>query len=67
MAVGAGRTDFTLEVNAPIADVRVLSGPTAPRPPPADGELTWRIISHLSLNYLASSISRGWRRRDGLA
>ncbi|HEY3899544.1 MAG TPA: type VI secretion system baseplate subunit TssF [Chthoniobacter sp.] len=53
MAVGAGRTDFSLEVNAPIADVRVLSGPTVPRPPHPDGEITWRMISHLSLNYLS--------------
>ena len=53
MAVGSGRSDFSMEINAPIAEIRVLSGPTSPRPPHPDGELTWRIISHLSLNYLS--------------
>jgi type VI secretion system protein ImpG len=53
MAVGAGRTDFSLEINAPVATIRVLSGPTPPRPPHSDGEITWRMISHLSLNYLS--------------
>jgi type VI secretion system protein ImpG len=53
MAIGSGRTDFSMEVNAPVSEIRVLSGPTAPRPPHPDGELTWRIISHLSLNYLS--------------
>jgi type VI secretion system protein ImpG len=53
MAVGVGATDFSMELNAPVAETRVLSGPTVPRPPYPDGELTWRIISHLSLNYLS--------------
>jgi type VI secretion system protein ImpG len=53
MAIGSGRTDFSMEINAPVAETRVLSGPTPPRPPHPDGELTWRMISHLSLNYLS--------------
>ncbi len=53
MSTGVGRTDFSLEVNAPVAETRVLSGPTIPRAPFPDGELTWRIVSHLSLNYLS--------------
>lgn len=53
MAIGAGLTDFSMEINAPVAETRVLSGPTLPRPPHPDGELTWRLISHLSLNYLS--------------
>lgn len=53
MAIGAGLSDFSMELNAPIADIRVLSGPTMPRAPHPEGELTWRMISHLSLNYLS--------------
>lgn len=53
MAIGGGRTDFSMEINAPISEIRVLSGPTAPRPPHPEGEITWRMISHLSLNYLS--------------
>jgi type VI secretion system protein ImpG len=29
-----------------------LAGPTKPRPSSADGEMAWRLINHLSLNYL---------------
>jgi type VI secretion system protein ImpG len=53
MSVGSGRTDFSMEVNAPISEIRILAGPTMPRAPHPDGELTWRLISHLSLNYLS--------------
>ena len=50
---GKGRTDFLLESGVPVAAVRVISGPTAPRGAPAWGEGTWRLINHLSLNYLS--------------
>jgi type VI secretion system protein ImpG len=53
MAVGIGRTDFTLEISAPVKSVRCLSGPTLPRPSLAEGRFAWRLISHLSLNYLS--------------
>jgi type VI secretion system protein ImpG len=33
--------------------VRVISGPTRPFSPIADGAIAWRAISHLSLNYLS--------------
>lgn len=51
MPVGQGRTDFTLESGAPVQSIRCLSGPTRPRPSPAEGQMTWRILSHLSLHY----------------
>ena len=53
MSVGQGKTDFTMESGAPVDAVRCLAGPTRPRPSPvhARGETTWRLISHLSLNY----------------
>lgn len=53
MAVGIGDTDFMLQVNAPIRSIRCLNGPTPPRGPLADGARAWRMISHLSLNYLS--------------
>ncbi len=52
--VGRGTTDFTMDVAAPIVAIRSISGqPTPPRPSFAEGETAWRIISHLSLNYLS--------------
>ncbi len=53
MGVGRGATDFTLDVSAPVAAVRCLSGPTPPHPSHAHGKTNWRIISHLCLNYLS--------------
>jgi type VI secretion system protein ImpG len=53
LSPGTGRTDFTLVSGAPVRSVRVIAGPTRPRPPLAEGETAWRLISHLSLNYLS--------------
>lgn len=49
----AGRTDFTSDAGPAVQSVRVLSGPTKPRQSPAEGEVAWRLISHLTLNYLS--------------
>lgn len=53
MPVGRGTTDFTMELSGPIRSVRCIAGPTPPRPSTADGEIAWRLISHMSLNYLS--------------
>lgn len=53
MPKGKQHTDFTVTVNAPIAKIRCLVGPTNPRPCRGDGDLAWRFISHLGLNYLS--------------
>lgn len=53
MPVGKGRTDFALDVGAPVESVRVVAGPTPPRASHAEGETSWRLISHLTLNYLS--------------
>jgi type VI secretion system protein ImpG len=53
VAYGWGTTDFVLDQAAPLAAIRLLKGPSKPMSPIADGALTWRIISQLSLNYLA--------------
>ena len=51
--LGKGKTDFTLEMGAPVKAIRCVSGPTKPRPSLAHGDVSWRLISHLSLNYMS--------------
>ncbi len=53
MPTGLGSSDFTMEKTAPCTSVRCLGTPTSPRPSHAEGEIAWRIINHLSLNYLS--------------
>lgn len=53
MPVGQGATDFHVDGGPPVKSVRCLSGPTRPKPSYAEGEFAWRIVSHLSLNYLS--------------
>jgi type VI secretion system protein ImpG len=52
MAVGVGRTDFSMGLSAPVNAIRCITGPTLPKPSLAEGRFFWRLISHLSLNYL---------------
>jgi len=59
MPVGTGSTDFTLEVGAPVQAIRVRAGPSPPRASQAHGDTAWRLISHLSLNYLSIADSAG--------
>jgi type VI secretion system protein ImpG len=53
MPVALGKSDFTLDAAAPVDRIRVVSGPSRPYSPLADGAVAWRAISHLSLNYLS--------------
>ena len=53
MSVGRGATDFTMESGAPVEAVRCIAGPSRPRPSNVSGATAWRVISHLSLNYLS--------------
>ncbi len=65
MAKNTGRTDFTMDLSAPVTAIRILEGPTLPRPSLVlagqdpkkpqvpSGRFAWRLISHLSLNYLS--------------
>ena len=57
MPIGKGNTDFTMEISAPVQSVRCVAGPTKPRPSFPKGDNAWRLISHLSLNYLSISNS----------
>jgi type VI secretion system protein ImpG len=51
--IGQRNSDFVLETGAPVDAVRCVAGPTPPRPSHAHGDTTWRLISHLALNYLS--------------
>ncbi len=53
MPVGKTTTDFTLQVGAPVNSIKCLAGPTRPRASNAQGQEAWKMISHLSLNYLS--------------
>ncbi|HEU4617135.1 MAG TPA: type VI secretion system baseplate subunit TssF, partial [Gammaproteobacteria bacterium] len=53
VALGQGRTDFTLDIGAPVDSIRCVAGPTRPKPSYAHGDTAWRLVSHLSLNYLS--------------
>ncbi|HKO47710.1 MAG TPA: type VI secretion system baseplate subunit TssF [Polyangiaceae bacterium] len=53
MSVGLSTTDFHIESGAPVSSVRCVAGPTAPHESRAWGGTSWRLISHLSLNYLS--------------
>lgn len=55
MPVGRGNTDFTIVIAAPVKSIRCLAGPTKPKPPSTfgPGDNAWRLLSHLSLNYLS--------------
>jgi type VI secretion system protein ImpG len=50
--------DFELEAGAPIKRIVALRKPTSPIRPPLGKAMQWRLISHLSLNYL-SLVSEG--------
>jgi type VI secretion system protein ImpG len=47
------KSDFALRVSAPVRAIRMIRGPSRPYPALAEGALTWRLISHLGLNYLS--------------
>ena len=78
MIKGFGRTDFVMDVSAPVGAIRVIQGPTVPRPSlvlagqnvetpqVASGRFAWRLISQLSLNYLTLQNSGGESGANGL-
>lgn len=52
MPLGTTQTDFTLAATAPVQTIRCIAGPTRPRPSLAHGDTSWRLIDHLSLNFV---------------
>ena len=49
----AGKDAFHLPDGGPVTSIATLVPPTRPRPTIAQGDTAWRLISHLSLNYLS--------------
>jgi type VI secretion system protein ImpG len=47
-----GATDFEVAGAIPVTAIKILRGPSEPKKALADSEMTWRLISHLNLNYL---------------
>jgi type VI secretion system protein ImpG len=58
MPTGLGSTDFTMDKASPCKSVRCLGTPTPPQPSHVEGEIAWRAISHLSLNYFSLTDER---------
>jgi type VI secretion system protein ImpG len=50
---GNDRGDLELEGAAPVKRIMILKKPTSTIRPPTGGNALWRLISHLSLNYLS--------------
>lgn len=53
MPLGLGKTDFTLDTAAPVASVRCLKGPSKPYSAVREGNVAWKFVNQLSLNYLS--------------
>jgi type VI secretion system protein ImpG len=54
MLLPTGEVDlFYLPDGGPVKHIRTPVNPTRPRPTLAQGDAAWRLISHLSLNYLS--------------
>jgi type VI secretion system protein ImpG len=51
--LGQKSGDFTLAVNAPIDKIRCVAGPTRPSAQVTTGGHAWKLINHLSLNFLS--------------
>ncbi len=66
MPMGVGTTDFTTEKAIPYRSIRCLGAPTPPYPSHAEGEIAWRAINHLSLNYLSLTDERDGKGASAL-
>lgn len=53
MPVGDARGDLLLDVDAPLAAIRIVAGPSRPWSPLRDGPVAWRLINLLGLNNLS--------------
>jgi len=66
LPMGVGTTDFTMEKAAPYRSIRCLGTPTPPYPSHIEGEIAWRAINHLSLNYLSLTDERDGKGASAL-
>lgn len=53
MPLGRQGTDFTLDIAAPVHTIRCVSGPSRPIAALLELQDGWRLVDHLSLNYLS--------------
>jgi type VI secretion system protein ImpG len=51
--LGQSGSPFTLESSTPVNHIRCIGSPTRPKPTTPPGSISWRLINHLSLNYLS--------------
>jgi type VI secretion system protein ImpG len=58
----AGKDAFHLPDGGPVLGIQTVVSPTRPRPTVAQGETAWRLISHLSLNYLSITDTEGGQK-----
>lgn len=60
MLLATGDSDvFQMPKGGPVKSIRLPVSPTRPNPTLAQGDTAWRLISHLSLNYLSIADSEG--------
>nr|VFJ62740.1 MAG: type VI secretion system protein ImpG [Candidatus Kentron sp. DK] len=62
MPIHREESDFSLESGAPVLATRCIAGPSRPRASFAFGQTPWRLISHLSLQYLSLLNADGGHR-----
>jgi type VI secretion system protein ImpG len=53
LPISVGDSDLGTELYSPVASIRWVAVPTLPIASTAEGDPSWRTISHLSLNYLS--------------
>jgi len=63
---GRGNTDFVLDLGAPVESVRCIGRPSPPRASWAEGEVAWRAVSHLALNYASLADTEGGKAAAAL-
>ncbi len=59
MPIGLGSSDFNMELSVPCISVKGIVKPTAPKPSYVEGDLAWRAINHMSLNYMSLADTEG--------
>jgi type VI secretion system protein ImpG len=59
LPISVGDSDLATELYSPVASIRWVAGPTVPVASTAEGDPSWRTISHLSLNYLSLLDAKG--------
>lgn len=49
----AAQNPLSLDMSAPVTRITMVRGPTRPRSAVPEGDYAWRLVHHLSLNYLS--------------